>query len=243
MRSVREACTRSLVYSSRGRTVDLPRDSGTDCFVFHLFGRVSAAPDYAVTDDDLLLFNHCLQSEDQQPVNLFDRLKANYLLTMGCNFPDWLARFFFCAAKGKYLFSDMGMRGVVADQVVLEDNNLNEFLGRRKTLLYDQGSAVEFVSELHRRWCEKFGSAAGGEDDPDAPAHDTPDPFPPEAVFLSYASEDRAAAFKIKQALERVGVDVWFDRQRLDAGDDYEKKILRNIVKSSFFFPLFPGIR
>lgn len=35
------------------------------------------------------------------------------------------------------------------------------------------------------------------------------------AVFLSYASEDRAIAERIRDALDRHGVDCWFDRQQL----------------------------
>ena len=55
---------------------------------------------------------------------------------------------------------------------------------------------------------------------------------------MSYASEDRAAAERIKQALEEVGVDVFFDKDDLRAGDDFELRLLRAIVQSSLFVPL-----
>jgi hypothetical protein len=53
-------------------TQDLPReveelDRAT---VFHLFGRLSAVPDYAVSDEDLLEFMHALQSKTGRPERL-----------------------------------------------------------------------------------------------------------------------------------------------------------------------------
>ena len=42
--------------------------------VFHLFGNLSAVPDYAVTDEDVLEFMHALQSKTTRPEKLFDAL-------------------------------------------------------------------------------------------------------------------------------------------------------------------------
>jgi len=42
----------------------------------------------------------------------------------------------------------------------------------------------------------------------------------------------------LRQNLEAAGVDVWFDRQALQAGDDYEAKIKRNIENASLFVPI-----
>ena len=58
------------------------------------------------------------------------------------------------------------------------------------------------------------------------------------AVFLSYASEDLAHAQRIKDDLERAGVDVWFDKADLNVGDEYELKIKRNIENCSLFVPV-----
>ena len=58
------------------------------------------------------------------------------------------------------------------------------------------------------------------------------------AVFLSYASEDLPQAQRIREDLERAGVDVWFDKADLERGDEYELKIKRNIEKCSLFVPV-----
>ena len=39
------------------------------------------------------------------------------------------------------------------------------------------------------------------------------------AVFLSYASEDAAAAERIATALRDAGIEVWFDKSELRGGD------------------------
>jgi hypothetical protein len=55
------------------------------------------------------------------------------------------------------------------------------------------------------------------------------------SVFLSYASEDRAAASSIRDALEASGLDVWYDENELGGGDAWDKKIRRQIRECDFF--------
>jgi hypothetical protein len=59
-------------------------------------------------------------------------------------------------------------------------------------------------------------------------------------LVLSYASEDRPAVELIRDALEQVGIDVWFDRNpgALRVGEDFEVKIKTNIDKCSLFIPV-----
>ena len=82
--------TPALAYSNMGAVVDLPVDfeQSSRPLVYQLFGKVSTYPDYAVSEDDLLKFNHRLQSRDLQPRNLFDLLRGRTLLKLGCWFPD-----------------------------------------------------------------------------------------------------------------------------------------------------------
>jgi len=48
-------------------------------------------------------------------------------------------------------------------------------------------------------------------------------------VFLSYASQDAAAAEGICEALRAAGVEVWFDQSELRGGDVWDQKIRREI--------------
>jgi len=58
------------------------------------------------------------------------------------------------------------------------------------------------------------------------------------AVFLSYASEDAAAAERISAALQSAGVEVWFDRGELRGGDAWDHTIRKEIRDCALFIPL-----
>jgi hypothetical protein len=60
----------------------------------------------------------------------------------------------------------------------------------------------------------------------------------PGGVFLSYASEDLPVAEKIKESLEAVGIEVWFDKKALKGGDAFQARITDGIKKSSLFVPI-----
>ncbi len=58
------------------------------------------------------------------------------------------------------------------------------------------------------------------------------------AVFLSYASQDAAAAQRICEALRASGIDVWFDQSELRGGDSWDAKIRRQIKDCALFVPI-----
>lgn len=58
------------------------------------------------------------------------------------------------------------------------------------------------------------------------------------AVFLSYASEDAAAALRLCTALRTAGVEVWFDQNELAGGDAWDAKIRGQIASCALFVPL-----
>src|SRR6516164_1339885 len=61
---------------------------------------------------------------------------------------------------------------------------------------------------------------------------------PAGAVFLSYASEDTAAAERIAAALRAAGVEVWFDKSELRGGDAWDQKIRQQIHDCVLFIPV-----
>ena len=58
------------------------------------------------------------------------------------------------------------------------------------------------------------------------------------AVFLSYASQDSAAARRIAEALVAEGIEVWFDQSELRGGDAWDQKIRRQIRDCTLFVPI-----
>ncbi|MBI5691947.1 MAG: TIR domain-containing protein [Verrucomicrobia bacterium] len=59
-----------------------------------------------------------------------------------------------------------------------------------------------------------------------------------QAVFLSYASQDAAAAAQLCAALRAAGVEVWFDQNELVGGDAWDAKIRRQIAECALFVPV-----
>ena len=83
--------------------------------VFHLLGRASSSPEYAICDEDLLEFLHAMQDKQRQPKMLFDELRGNHLLILGCGYGDWLARFFLRTARSVELSQKRKRWDVVVD--------------------------------------------------------------------------------------------------------------------------------
>ncbi len=57
-------------------------------------------------------------------------------------------------------------------------------------------------------------------------------------VFLSYASEDAAAAQRICEALRAAGVEVWFDQSELRGGDAWDQSIRSQLKACTLFLPV-----
>jgi hypothetical protein len=222
-------------YSPKKPSEDLPRPKGelTRPVVFHLFGRRSASPSYVLCEEDMLEFV-CRLQEGPRPEKLFDELERNNLLVLGCNFADWLARFFLRTAKRDSLSKSRLPYEYLADQAMGGDENLVLFLQRfsSHTEIYQGGGAVEFVAELCRRWEQRHPRPAA------APQVPPPVAMPPGAVFISYARQDLDAVWRLKARLESAGLPVWFDFDQLLPGCDFRAVIEENIKNCSCFVPV-----
>ena len=239
-----EARTASLAYSPNSNT-DLTIEARTSetPTVFHLLGRMSASPDYVITEEDTLEFFTAIQSESKRPNVLLDELKTSHLLLVGNTFPDWLARFFIRIAKHGRLSLQREELEIIADRSVAQDPKLVLFLRNfsYRTQIFQQGNATEFVHELAARYTERHPLPEVGTNLRGVRAEQSTPTAPemkPGSVFLSYASQDDAAVKKIRDALEAVGIEVWFDQRKLEGGDDFDKEIKKNIRGCSLFVPV-----
>jgi hypothetical protein len=70
-----------------------------------------------------------------------------------------------------------------------------------------------------------------------SPAGNTPAASRP-SVFISYASEDRAAARLLRDTLLAAGLDVWYDESELGGGDAWDQKLRRQIRDCDYFMPV-----
>jgi TIR domain/SIR2-like domain len=213
-----------------------PRDQAT---VFHLLGRASASPDYAICDDDLLEFVLALQDKQRQPRVLFDELRVRHLLILGCSFGDWLARFFLRTARSLELSQKRRRSEWLIGEQIARDTRLTLFLESYSTeTRVLPFNAAAFVAELGKRWHAKHPVSAEGAATPKA------EPLrrrvAPGAVFISYAIDDREAAQPLADGLQAAGVEVWFwsgeDPDKL--GEDWARSIRRGIDECCLFLPV-----
>jgi hypothetical protein len=225
--------TRCLVFSNN-QVDDLPPDLDDPHrpLVYHLMGRLSALPDSALTEDDMLEFFTALGRK--RPKRLFEQLRQKDLLLVGNRFPDWLARFFMRMAKGRRLSAERESTEFVADEMAQHEKPLVLYLQRfsKPTRMYEGESAAKFVAELSERYKKRLASFGPAiEPEPQ-------DVMPDGAVFISYARGDHEAANRVREACEAGGVEVWFDKQELEPGDAWEHTIRRYIRSASLFVPL-----
>jgi hypothetical protein len=230
-----------VVAYAPNRVADLPaeRADSRRTMVYHLLGRLSASPTYVLSDEDMLEFICALQSEHLTPEKLFHELEHNHLLLIGSDFSNWLARLFLRMAKRHRLSDPRDVTEVLADDHTSKDERLVAFLQQVSVRTRVYGGAEAFVAELHARWSarQRPASASSGGSAPQRflpPAREMPE----NAIFISYAREDLAAVQRLKAGMDAAGLTTWFDLDRLEGGDDYDRKIRANIARCSFFVPV-----
>lgn len=204
-----------LSYEKRSCKEDID-DLSKPC-LYQMFGKASAVPhEFVLTEDDLLEFLHYWLDENYRPKRLANVLREKYLLVIGCNYPNWLFRFFFHSLKFSSRSSAADKVGMLADSRL--DKNLVDFLSRMNAGVYEDARA--FIRELVKRWKTFQGVQDKKE------------------IFISYASEDFEQARKIAETFQELGVAVWFDKKSLEPGDAYEAMIKQNIQDSKIFVPV-----
>jgi hypothetical protein len=141
-------------------------------------------------------------------------------------------------AKRQRLSDPRDVGEILADDHSSQDDRLMIFLQQVSVRTRIYMGAERFVEELHGRWQARHSAAAAAATPAPArflpPAREMPD----NAVFISYTRDDLAAVQQIKAGLEAAGITTWFDIDRLEVGDDYDRKIQRNIARCSYFIPV-----
>lgn len=193
-------------------------------FVFHLLGRARPVVDFVVWDDDalhmLLALDHALSSL----IRFNDAIEKNHLLFLGLSLPDWLVRFFVQVVKRKRLSQLAPPELYLAETMAPEERqNVVIYFSR----LSDHIQIIPtdpraFIDELNQRWHLAHPKS------PD-PIEKTMNAFrfahrSPGCVFVSYTSADEDVATYVVSQLQKAGVLVWFDKQQLRPGEDWEAK-------------------
>ena len=233
------ATPRSVVYTTNEvDDLPVPYEEIQEPLIFQLLGKASSVPEYAICENDLLEFLHALQDKQRQPAKLFDALRTNHLLLLGCGFSDWLARFFLRTARGVELSQDRKRLDIIADERSEKEPSLAMFLSTfsSDSRVLDMAAGA-FTEQLAKHWQAKHPDKL--ELNLSLPENLTPVSGPGDGdVFLSYASEDRAIAEKLAEGLRQYHLSVWFDKNQLEAGDAWANRIDRGIDECALFLPV-----
>ena len=230
--------TADVIAYAPNRVADLPteRSQLQRAVVYHLLGRLSASPTYVVSDEDMLEFICALQSEHLTPEKLFHELEHNHLLLIGSDFSNWLARLFLRMAKrkrlsdprdvGEVLADDHTHEGRTARRVPAAGQRAHARLRRRRSVRRRTACPLDEAPGRRRR-AGRLGRRRRSVSC--RPSREMPE----HAIFISYAREDLPAVQRLKAAMDAAGLTTWFDLDRLEGGDDYDRKIRANIARCS----------
>ena len=158
------------------------------------------------------------------------------ILMLGTHVPDCLAAAFIRLVKG-CACHEATANATIASKTPTRpaDPSLLGFLGTYgRTKLFDTGDADAFIRELHARWSAAAARPAAAVD---VIADDQCQP-PEYCVFLSYASEDRALAHRVYDCLTAKKIPVWFDRTRLEGGEQWDPQLRHAVERCRLFLPI-----
>jgi hypothetical protein len=246
-RSLRRRCAvNEIVHSPKLPTSerkDLPNDwserSG-QVQLLYLLGKSRSAPMFAIHDEDVLEYAHNVIARGSQvPTAFIGELQQRNLLMIGCDFPDWLSRFFLRATRQNRLGSQAEDRREWLVEQLKPEESLTCFLQSysKDTEILADSAPMEFVAELHRRWMADYRA------DQVPPVTSAGWSAPSQAMFfISYSRlTDLPRAETLYQALLKLGViesEVWFDRQAIEPGQDFRHRILDGIRNCRYFLAL-----
>ena len=185
--------------------------------LYYLFGKASRNTFVATDVDALEAVRRWLQnSRDSQLLKMTSR---RYILTLGCDYDDWLFRMIWFILKGD---AARLKDGYVAQYS--NEKSLERFLIRNKILIDNDASKVveAITSELQRRE-ETYNWKNPNHCD----------------VFISYSRKDGQVAEQLYESLKNKGLNVWYDKLNLAGrGDEFKAKISNAIRNCKVFIPI-----
>ena len=206
--------------------------------LYYAFGTIDPARTsqslYHLTDDDALRIivelykqSHEERSNMNELTNYItpmgrgtQRPKPRQLLCVGCDFDNWLFRFFMYVLSGDNMTSHETEGGVVA-MTWNENAKLQDYLEKRKV----------HTAPDSRAFMRHLADSINGQH-PLSQAGD---------IFISYAHEDWVEANQLFQLLKDKGCHVWLDDARLGRdgkGTAYDDRIRKAIGQCNIFIPV-----
>lgn len=230
LRSIWGELTVRNILDERNSERDISRDNNRKSefyditpTLFYAFGKAKREikSDYAI-NDDMKVLTMANWLGNNKPKELLQYLENKNVLAIGCNFENWVFRFFWFVLgqrpdQSNYDFSKK--KGSVAIMFSDQTNDVEknkEFFDSKDIDYYDNSRI--FMSLLASELVDESVPEEGD-------------------IFISYASEDFPTARNIFDYLKNQRQSVWFDI-RLKAGDRYGDYIEKGIDQCNIFMPI-----
>jgi hypothetical protein len=194
--------------------------------VFKILGSMNKKT-CAVTDDEILEYVVSLRNENYIRNLLFENIQDKHLLFLGCDFSDWLLRFFIRILTNEKFVMNGRIVKIIADNYAHKNSKLSFFLTHFKTKIInfsmeENRNPLEFIDRLYEKWItyknDKIPQKYEG------------------MVFLSYNHEDKHQVKKVYNEMIANGINVFFDEE-LKSGNKYNPMIHEKIKKCKIFIP------
>ena len=215
-------------YNFRGpQRDDPPEPTATSPLVYHLYGYPKDPRSLVITENDLIDFLiNIIKGQPPLPKSITSQLKESErsCLFVDLGFKNWYLRVLMRSLELTPEKSRM-------PSVALEEKEFFEQSKQHQTTVYFSGiPPIEFykgsLNDFALRLRQQYELMAA----PDRPPAAHPPPDAP-LVFLSYASEDVKLVDDLAGKLTSGGIEVWQDKQKLRAGDDWGQQLMHVIDK------------
>lgn len=168
----------------------------------------------------------------ERPQNLLRYIQTDgrRVISVGCKFDDWLFRFFWFLLRGSMPNLSLGefgeidlSSGEVAVEFTKEDTKLVNYLKRQNVKIFpDDRAFMNFATEkivAAMNTTSLMSRKLGG-------------------VFISYAHEDKNYALQLFYTLEKRGLNVWIDEEKLEPSAEYDTRIENAINQCEVFMTI-----
>ena len=203
-------------------TVDRP-------LVYYLFGHHDDPESLVLTDADLIDFLVTIITGDPpipDEVRSILKDKSVSFLFLGFGFQNWYLR---------VLLKVLDVYGHRDNAMALEDPQFFDLPESRHTIAFFSGDRrIDF---RHLRW-EPFAKQLLETYNEGLQQEAAEPPAGAPVAFISYASEDREDVEALAEELAAKGVEIWQDKQKLRAGDNWSR-VLQKVIRKDVNYVIF----
>lgn len=209
-----------------------PIEKGKSTLVCNIYGSVEESQAPAYVEKDIL--ETVVAIQDGMNANtgnqLFNKLKDDSLLFIGCGYDDWLFRFFARALSMKpyneFESKQEQSRKFISDNFQFSRGELAGFLEDHCSEVFCSFDGIDFVNELFQKLGHRYPEDIIGKET-----------FP-RLGFISFNGKDRKIADQLVSNLREDGINIWLDDRELIPGSEVDKTIATAIENSLVFIPL-----